>query len=89
MSRLYADASQKRSRETPLFRSVAPRSEHGKVLAESSHVQPDLKLIRRKFAMANHPDRVAPRVRGHATRRMTIANMLIDGALRGLNARTR
>ena len=88
-SRLYADASQKRSRETPLFRSVAPRSEHGKVLAESSHVQPDLKLIRRKFAMANHPDRVAPRVRGHATRRTTIANMLIDGALRGLNARTR
>jgi hypothetical protein len=93
VSRLYADASQTRSRETPPDTSVASRSEHEKVLAElhltSNLTAHDLKLIRRKFAMANHPDRVAPRVRGHATRRMTIANMLIDDALRGLNARTR
>ena len=34
VSRLYADASQTRSRETPPDTSVAPRSEHGKVLAE-------------------------------------------------------
>ena len=86
VSRLYADASQTRSRETPPDTTVAPRSEHEKVLAELHLTS---KLIRRKFAMAHHPNRVAPRVRGHATRRMTIANMLIDDALRGLNGRTR
>ena len=81
----------RRTRLSP--RGPTSRSEHEKVLAElhltSNLTAHDLKLIRRKFAMANHPDRVAPRVRGHATRRMTIANMLIDDALRGLNARTR
>jgi hypothetical protein len=91
-SRLYADASQTRSRETPPPAPVSRLSEHEQVLAElhltPNLTAPDLKLIRRKFAMANHPDRVAPPVRDQATRRMTIANMLIDEALRGLNART-
>ena len=91
VSRLYADASQTRSRETTPSTSVAPRSEHEQVLAElhltSNLTAHDLKLIRRKFAMANHPDRVAPPIRDEATRRMTIANMLIDDALRGLSAR--
>ena len=89
-SRLYADAPQTRSRETPPT-PVSLLSEHEQVLAElhltPNLTAPDLKLIRRKFAMANHPDRVAPPVRDQATRRMTIANMLIDEALRGLNAR--
>ena len=90
-SRLYADARQTRSREMRRP-PVAPLSEQEQVLAEL-HLTPsltshDLKLIRRKFAMANHPDRVAPQIREQATRRMTIANMLIDEALRGTNART-
>jgi hypothetical protein len=42
----------------------------------------DLERIRREFALANHPDRAAPAARDLATRRMTIANMLIDQALR-------
>ena len=41
----------------------------------------DLERIRREFALANHPDRVAPFHRDLATRRMTLANMLIDQAL--------
>jgi hypothetical protein len=41
----------------------------------------DLHRIRREFALANHPDRVAPPMRERATRRMTIANGLIDAAL--------
>jgi hypothetical protein len=41
----------------------------------------DLERIRREFALANHPDRVAPLDRDLATRRMTLANMLIDKAL--------
>ena len=42
----------------------------------------DLERIRREFALANHPDRAAPAARDLATRRMTIANTLIDQALR-------
>jgi hypothetical protein len=41
----------------------------------------DLERIRREFALVNHPDRAAPAARDLATRRMTIANMLIDQAL--------
>jgi hypothetical protein len=41
----------------------------------------DLQRIRREFALANHPDRVAPALRDQATERMTIANMLVDQAL--------
>jgi hypothetical protein len=49
----------------------------------------DLKHLRRRFAKANHPDRVAATAREQATRRMTIANVLIDEALRGKKARAR
>ena len=41
----------------------------------------ELVRIRREFALANHPDRVAPGHRDLATRRMTLANALIDRAL--------
>jgi len=40
---------------------------------------------RRAFAKANHPDRVAPQFRDNATRRMTLANLLIDEAVRRLS----
>ncbi|MBB3655048.1 hypothetical protein FHX15_000247 [Rhizobium sp. BK650] len=39
---------------------------------------------RRTFAKANHPDSVAPPFRDNANRRMMIANLLIDEALRRL-----
>jgi hypothetical protein len=38
----------------------------------------ELKQVRRDFALRNHPDRMHPKVQDWATRRMTIANMLID-----------
>jgi hypothetical protein len=41
----------------------------------------ELHRIRRRFALSNHPDRVAPALRAVATRRMMIANRLIDEAL--------
>jgi hypothetical protein len=64
-----------------------PRSEHEAVVDEL-HLTPnltceDLARIRREFAKINHPDRVLPPQREEATRRMTIANSLIDEALRG------
>lgn len=39
---------------------------------------------RRQFAKANHPDLVAAQFRDNATIRMTIANQLIDRAIKGL-----
>jgi hypothetical protein len=70
-----------------------PRSEHDTVVDEL-HLTPNLsadalKHLRRRFAKANHPDRVAADAREQATRRMTIANVLIDAALRGKKARER
>ncbi len=44
--------------------------------------QSEIRSIRRAFAMRNHPDRVPAELRGRATQRMTIANALIDEALR-------
>jgi pyruvate/2-oxoglutarate dehydrogenase complex dihydrolipoamide acyltransferase (E2) component len=37
---------------------------------------------RRSFAKANHPDGVHPQFRDNANKRMTIANLLIDEAIR-------
>lgn len=42
----------------------------------------DLNRVRRDFALANHPDRVAPALGHYATQRMTAANTLIDQALK-------
>jgi hypothetical protein len=42
----------------------------------------ELKKLRRTFARDNHPDRLDPSRREVATRRMTIANMLIDREIR-------
>jgi hypothetical protein len=42
----------------------------------------ELRHIRRAFALANHPDRLLPEERARATRRMTLANMLIDAHLK-------
>jgi hypothetical protein len=42
----------------------------------------DFSRMRRSFAFANHPDRVAPHLRQRAMIRMQVANMLIDEAKR-------
>lgn len=42
----------------------------------------DLAKLRRIFALANHPDRVAPHLRQRAMVRMQLANMMIDDAKR-------
>ncbi|WP_269930112.1 hypothetical protein [Aminobacter sp. HY435] len=42
----------------------------------------DLARMRRSFALANHPDRVAPHLRQRAMVRMQLANMMIDDAKR-------
>ena len=45
-----------------------------------------LQDLRRAFARKNHPDSVSPAWRNEATIRMTIANQLIDAALRARRA---
>jgi hypothetical protein len=94
LARLYSDGfSRPPVREAAPEPPPPPKSEHEQVVDEL-HLTPslsstDLKLIRRRFAKVNHPDRVPPAIREQATRRMTIANSLIDEALRGFKARPR
>jgi hypothetical protein len=54
----------------------------------SARTGEDLQRIRRSFAMRNHPDRVPDWLRDEATRRMTIANALIDRAMRERRKKT-
>lgn len=42
----------------------------------------DLKRLRRKFALHNHPDRVISHLRGRASENMAVANAMIDKAMR-------
>ena len=42
----------------------------------------EIRNRRRQFARDNHPDRVMEEFRGQATVRMTIANRLVERALR-------
>jgi hypothetical protein len=44
----------------------------------------DIRRIRRQFAVRNHPDMLDASERDEATQRMTIANMLLDEALKRL-----
>ncbi len=99
LSRLYAEnASQPEAqhrteappRATPP--PLPPKSDQDAVLDEL-HLTPnlsagDLVKLRRDYAKTHHPDRVQPDNRDEATRRMTIANVLIDEALRRRKART-
>ncbi len=63
-----------------------PRSENEVIAEELGLARPlakaDLVKLRRDFAKRNHPDRCAPAQRPRAARRMSIANMLIDAALK-------
>ena len=94
LSRLYSDSLSRPSAAEVATEPAPPtKTEHEQVVDEL-HLTPnltstDLKTIRRKFAKTNHPDRVPPAIREEATRRMTIANSLIDEALRGAKPRQR
>lgn len=59
-----------------------PRDDEASVAAELGLSQvrslSGLAEVRRKFALRNHPDRLHASLQAYATRRMKIANMLID-----------
>ena len=61
---------------------IDPESIAGELGLDRPARNADLGRIRRSFAFANHPDRVAPHLRQRAMIRMQVANMLIDEAKR-------
>jgi len=78
--------------QTPEPEAPLPPADPESIAAELgiSHArrQRDFDRIRREFALANHPDRVEPRLRENALQRMQIANMLIDQAKQKASRRT-
>jgi hypothetical protein len=91
LAKIYADARSQRSAAEesppPELEIVADNRSEDEIVADALQLTPELTVddllrIRREYALANHPDRVAPSEREQATRRMTIANMLIDQAMR-------
>ena len=81
----YLDAASPLIDSPPLSDDVLPSIEPADVASElglGSADASDFKQIRRDFAFANHPDRVAPHLRERAMVRMQLANMLIDDAQR-------
>jgi len=86
---LIAPAVAKPAQPVPPAEAELPSIEPHAILLEL-HLEgaalEDFARIRRAFAFANHPDRVAPHLRERASLRMQIANMLIDDARRRAGA---
>ena len=83
LSHLYAEARAGAASEKQRSMSEADS------VADELRLRPrltakELRWIRREFARGNHPDRVQAPLRERATRRMVIANTLIDQALKAL-----
>ncbi len=74
--------------EPPVMPEHLARTSREEVAAElainSDHAREALQEKRRRFARANHPDGVDALFREQATTRMTLANQLIDEAIRRL-----
>ncbi|KQV64618.1 hypothetical protein [Rhizobium sp. Root1220] len=64
---------------------IAPHEVAAELAISSDDTVQSLGEKRRRFAKANHPDSVEALFRDNATRRMTVANLLIDEAVRRLN----
>ncbi len=79
----FEDIGQERTEPLPSDATDAIASE----LALSGIADPErLRALRRRFMWANHPDRRPDLPRALADRRVAIANMLIDRALRVVRA---
>ncbi|MBY3223928.1 hypothetical protein [Rhizobium laguerreae] len=63
---------------------IAPEEIAAELAIAAADTQQTLNEKRRAFAKTNHPDGVAQPFRDNANRRMTIANLLIDEAMRRL-----
>lgn len=79
---LPVEADAAPSPEAPPASLAEPSAVAGELALKPDLSPEELARLRRSFALDNHPDRVAPDQRELATRRMSAANALIDGALR-------
>ncbi|MDR6757616.1 hypothetical protein J2Y48_002913 [Mycoplana sp. BE70] len=70
----------------PHLLRTAPEDVAADLGLTGQETRPQLVALRRAFARDNHPDGVPAELRPNATRRMTIANMLLDETLRRLQA---
>ena len=87
----YRDlAPAERSQDPPVMPDHLQRTSLAEIASELDLGEGETALTlaskRRRFAAANHPDRVPPEFRANATIRMKLANMLIDEASRRLSA---
>jgi hypothetical protein len=90
LNRLYGDTppvnpeAQRHPRKPSHPAKNEPALIAGELNLSSARSLSDLQRIRRNFARRNHPDSVPHEQREEATRRMTIANTLIDRAMLSL-----
>ena len=86
-TRFFADAEVS---ETPVDEMCSVEVTVARELQLSDDLAPvDLERIRRTFAYRNHPDRVDAAHKPRALERMTVANVLIDRALKAARSRLR
>ena len=69
---------QDKSKPSRVGKTSAPRSVADELHITAQMTLSDLNRLRREYALANHPDRAGSADRESATRRMMVANMLID-----------
>jgi hypothetical protein len=74
--------NQSERRAPPAHPPADPQSVAAELRITAKMTLADLRRLRREFALANHPDRSGSTERENATRRMMIANMLIDRELK-------
>ena len=67
-----------KSKAPQMGRAADTRSVADELRITAKMTVSDLRRLRREFALINHPDRVSSGERDNATRRMMVANMLID-----------
>jgi hypothetical protein len=71
-----------KSKAPPMGRAADTRSVAEELRITATMTVSDLSRLRREFALTNHPDRVTSSERENATRRMMVANMLIDSEMK-------
>jgi hypothetical protein len=69
---------QDKSKLSRVGKPADPRSVADELHITTQMTLTDLNRLRREYALANHPDRAGSADRENATRRMMVANMLID-----------
>ena len=79
-------APMERDEGMPFRESCDPAALSTELGLREGMARAELHRLRRRFALGNHPDRLGPADRAIASRRMTIANSLIDAALRRARA---